>query len=82
MFTKSAFSIKIQKTTNFPSIFGSQSEKKSNKNGFKNVLFLRIAFATFFLPFWVRFGTQKFIEKWQIFENIEIRRPPLKQYRF
>ena len=32
IFTKSAFSIKIQKTTNLPSIFGGQSEENSNNN--------------------------------------------------
>ena len=58
IFTKSVFSIKIRKTSNFDSIFGGQSEENSNKNWFKNVLFLCIAFSTFFLRFWVRFGNQ------------------------
>ena len=59
IFTKSAFSIKIQKTMKFHSIFGGQNEKKSNKNRFKKALFLSIAFSKFFLRFWLRFGIQK-----------------------
>ena len=59
IFTKSVFSIKIQKTMNFPSIFGSRSEENSNKNWLKNVLFLNIAFSIFFLGFCLRFGSQK-----------------------
>ena len=80
---KTAFSIKIRKTSNFDSIFGGQGEENSNKNRFKHVLFLSIAFSAFFLQFWLRFGTQKsLIKKSQKFEKIEVRRPPLKQYRF
>ena len=59
IFTKSAFSIKIQKTLNFHSIFRSQSEENSNKNQFKDALFFSIAFSTFFLGFGLRFGSQK-----------------------
>ena len=59
IFTKSAFSIKIQKTLNFHSIFGGQSEENSNKNRFKDALFFSIAFSTFFLGFGLRFGSQK-----------------------
>ena len=59
IFTKSAFSIKIQKTLKFHSIFGGQSEENSNQNRFKNTLFFSIAFSTFFLGFYFRFGSQK-----------------------
>ena len=60
--TKTASWIKIQKAMNFPSIFGGQSEENSNKNRFKHVLFLNIAFSTFFLRFWVRFGRQDLLK--------------------
>ena len=82
IFTKSAFSIKIQKTLNFHSILGGQSEENSNKNRFKNALFFSIAFSTFFLGFGLRFWKPKIIKKSQFFDKIEVRRPPLKQYRF
>ena len=78
IFTKSAFSIKIQKTMKFHSIFGSQNEKNSNKNRFKKALFLSIAFSAFGLRFW----NPKIIEKSQFFEKIEVRRPSPEQYRF
>ena len=59
IFTKSAFSTKIQKTMNFHSIFGGQSEENSNKNPCKKALFFSIAFSAFSLRFWLRFGGQK-----------------------
>ena len=62
IFIKSAFSIKIQKTMNFPSIFGGQSEENSNKNWFKNVLFLSIAFSAFFSSIWGPFWKPKIIK--------------------
>ena len=49
IFTKPAFSIKIQKTMKFHFIFGGQNEKKSNTNRFEKALFLSIAFSAFFL---------------------------------
>ena len=82
IFTKSVFLMKIQKTLNFQSIFGGQSEEISDKNRFENALFFGIAFSTFFLGFWAPFWKPKIINKSQFFEKIEVRRFPLKQYRF
>ena len=82
IFVKLAYSIKVGKKLDLGSILGGQTKENLFENRFQNILFFLHGFVCIFYSILAPFLVPKIIEKSQFFDKIEVRRLPLKQYRF
>ena len=82
IFAKSTFSKKVRKNIDFGSIFGSQTEENPIKKRFEKFVFFGHRFLCVFWRFRFHFEVQKSLKNRKISKRNDVRRHPLKHYRF